>query len=96
MFKHDYTISDTDKTYNLSDTLVMSAVGESGDTTQFAEFIQKNVQLYKMQVWPITQFFCFLFVKLSGGLINDPIVGETQFSSVPSSNSLVSVLDNLS
>jgi len=40
---------DTDKTYNLSDTLVMSAVGESGDTTQFAEFIQKNVQLYKMQ-----------------------------------------------
>ena len=27
----------------------MSACGESGDTTQFAEFVQKNVQLYKMQ-----------------------------------------------
>ena len=27
----------------------MTAVGESGDTTQFAEFITKNIQLYKMQ-----------------------------------------------
>ena len=27
----------------------MSACGESGDTSQFAEFVQKNVQLYKMQ-----------------------------------------------
>ena len=27
----------------------MTAVGESGDTNQFAEFITKNIQLYKMQ-----------------------------------------------
>ena len=27
----------------------MSVVGESGDTTQYAEFIAKNIQLYKMQ-----------------------------------------------
>lgn len=43
------SLPDVDKTYQLSDQLVMSAVGESGDTTQFAEFITKNVQLYKMQ-----------------------------------------------
>ena len=27
----------------------MSVVGESGDTTQYAEFVAKNIQLYKMQ-----------------------------------------------
>jgi len=40
---------DIDKTYQLSEKLLMSACGEAGDTTQFAEFITKNVQLYKMQ-----------------------------------------------
>ena len=29
--------------------MLMSVVGESGDTTQYAEFIAKNIQLYKMQ-----------------------------------------------
>ena len=43
------SVSDIDKTYALSDKLLMSACGEAGDTTQFAEFITKNVQLYKMQ-----------------------------------------------
>jgi len=33
----------------LSSHLLMSICGESGDTTQFAEFIEKNVQLYKMR-----------------------------------------------
>ena len=33
----------------MSDKLIMTAVGESGDTNQFAEFITKNIQLYKMQ-----------------------------------------------
>merc|ERR1712088_414843 len=37
---------DTDKTYNLSDTLVMSAVGESGDTTQSADFTRRNLADY--------------------------------------------------
>ena len=38
-------ISDYDKTIHLSDKLLLSACGESGDTTQFAEFIAKNVQV---------------------------------------------------
>merc|ERR1711884_753140 len=40
---------DQKKSYQLSDKLIMTAVGESGDTNQFAEFITKNIQLYKMQ-----------------------------------------------
>jgi len=27
----------------------MAVTGESGDTTQFAEYIEKNIQLYKMR-----------------------------------------------
>merc|ERR1719158_1468029 len=41
--------SDQDKFCQLSDKLVMAVSGESGDTTQFAEYIQKNIQLYKMR-----------------------------------------------
>ncbi|XP_006825580.1 proteasome subunit beta type-2-like [Saccoglossus kowalevskii] len=40
---------DQDKMFKLSDKLVMLCVGESGDTVQFAEYIQKNIQLYKMR-----------------------------------------------
>ena len=40
---------DYDKAFKLSDKMLMSVVGESGDTTQYAEFIAKNIQLYKMQ-----------------------------------------------
>ena len=29
--------------------LVMAVSGESGDTTQFAEYIAKNIALYKMR-----------------------------------------------
>ena len=44
------------------------------------------------QVWPLTQyFFCVLFVKNWG--LKKPLIGETLFSSVPPSNSLVSVSD---
>ena len=35
--------------FKLSDNLLMSVVGEAGDTTQFAEYIEKNIQLYKMR-----------------------------------------------
>ena len=42
-------LSDYKKTFQLSDKMLMSVVGESGDTTQYAEFIAKNIQLYKMQ-----------------------------------------------
>ena len=41
--------SDQDKFCQLSDNLVMAVSGESGDTNQFAEYIQKNIQLYKMR-----------------------------------------------
>ena len=46
---HLLELPDQRKSYQLSDKLVMTAVGESGDTNQFAEFITKNIQLYKMQ-----------------------------------------------
>jgi 20S proteasome subunit beta 4 len=35
--------------FKLSDKLLMLCAGESGDTVQFAEYIQKNIQLYKMR-----------------------------------------------
>lgn len=34
--------------YKLNPRCVMLVTGEPGDKVQFAEFIQKNVQLYKM------------------------------------------------
>ncbi|ELT93338.1 hypothetical protein CAPTEDRAFT_176004 [Capitella teleta] len=40
---------DTDKVYKMSDRVVMAVSGESGDTVQFAEYIAKNIQLYKMR-----------------------------------------------
>jgi len=40
---------DEEKVVNLSDRLVMAISGESGDTNQFAEYIAKNIQLYKMR-----------------------------------------------
>lgn len=40
---------DEEKIYKISDRLIMGVVGDSGDTTQFAEYIAKNIQLYKMR-----------------------------------------------
>ncbi|XP_037085351.1 proteasome subunit beta type-2-like [Pollicipes pollicipes] len=40
---------DDDKTFQLADNLVMAVSGEPGDTVQFAEYIAKNIQLYKMR-----------------------------------------------
>ena len=40
---------DVEKQYTLSSKLVMAIVGESGDTTNFAQYIEKNIQLYKMR-----------------------------------------------
>jgi len=40
---------DYDKMFKLSDKLLMLVTGESGDTVQFAEYIGKNIQLYKMR-----------------------------------------------
>ena len=44
-----FRFSDYNKAFKLNDTMLMTVVGESGDTTQYAEFVAKNIQLYKMQ-----------------------------------------------
>lgn len=47
---------DHDKMFKMSEKILLLCVGEAGDTVQFAEYIQKNVQLYKMRngKWKIT------------------------------------------
>ena len=40
---------DEDKLHKISKRLVMNVTGEAGDTVQFAEYISKNLQLYKMR-----------------------------------------------
>ncbi|CCK70619.1 proteasome core particle subunit beta 4 KNAG_0E03620 [Huiozyma naganishii CBS 8797] len=40
---------DDDKTRRLAKGVVMSYSGEAGDTVQFAEYVQANVQLYAMR-----------------------------------------------
>lgn len=42
-------LTDEHKIHKISDKLVMAISGESGDTTQFSEYIGKNIQLYKMR-----------------------------------------------
>ncbi|KAL8582957.1 hypothetical protein ACOMHN_006501 [Nucella lapillus] len=41
--------NDQDKMFQLNDTLLMAIAGEPGDTVQFAEYVSKNIQLYKMR-----------------------------------------------
>jgi len=40
---------DHDKSLQLSNTLVLAAVGDAGDVVNFSEYIAKNIQLYKMR-----------------------------------------------
>ncbi|KAH8269342.1 hypothetical protein KR018_005253, partial [Drosophila ironensis] len=40
---------DESKIHKVSDNLLISTIGESGDTEQFTEFISKNIALYKMR-----------------------------------------------
>lgn len=42
-------VSDQDKMFKLSSKLLMLVTGEAGDTVQFAEYMEKNIQLYKMK-----------------------------------------------
>lgn len=53
---------DYDKMFKLSEKILLLCVGEAGDTVQFAEYIQKNVQLYKMRNGKdcVVLFFFFL------------------------------------
>lgn len=48
-YPYQFLFSDYKKLHKLSDHLVMAVCGEQGDTTQFAEYIAKNIQLYKMR-----------------------------------------------
>lgn len=48
-FNYIFYVLDEDKLHKISNKLVMAISGESGDTTQFAEYIAKNIQLYKMR-----------------------------------------------
>ncbi|XP_076292063.1 proteasome subunit beta type-2-like [Lasioglossum baleicum] len=41
--------SDEQKIHKISEKLVMAVSGESGDKTQFSQYIAKNIQLYKMR-----------------------------------------------
>lgn len=41
--------NDQSKVYQLSERLIMGVCGDQGDTPQFAEFIEKNIQLYKIR-----------------------------------------------
>ena len=43
------TFTDQDKMFKLSSKLLMLVTGEAGDTVQFAEYMEKNIQLYKMK-----------------------------------------------
>ncbi len=43
--------------FKLSEKILLLCVGEAGDTVQFAEYIQKNVQLYKMRNGKRSFFF---------------------------------------
>ncbi|KAH8339427.1 hypothetical protein KR074_008327 [Drosophila pseudoananassae] len=40
---------DQNKIHKVSNNLLISTIGESGDTEQFTEFISKNIALYKMR-----------------------------------------------
>ena len=51
--------TDYDKMHKMSDKLLMLVSGESGDTVQFAEYISKNIQLYKMRNGQYKQFLAF-------------------------------------
>lgn len=42
-------LTDQDKIFNISDKLVIAAIGDAGDTVQFVEYISKNLALYKMR-----------------------------------------------
>ena len=59
--------ADTDKMFKLSDHLMMLVSGESGDTVQFAEYMAKNIQLYKMRNGNlIIHYFKFCFYGFHG------------------------------
>lgn len=53
---NDVIVLDQDKTFHLSNRLLMAIAGEGGDTVQFAEYIAKNIQLYRMRNGMLASF----------------------------------------
>lgn len=41
--------ADEDKTFTITDNVVMGVTGEAGDVPRFAEYITQNVKLYRMR-----------------------------------------------
>lgn len=67
--RYVFCFSDYDKMFKLSEKILLLCVGEAGDTVQFAEYIQKNVQLYKMRNGKdcvLIQIVLWLVYKVSG------------------------------
>ena len=56
--------------FKLSSKLLMLVTGEAGDTVQFAEYMEKNIQLYKMKNGELPQ--CLLKVIIIFCLIMLP------------------------
>ena len=52
---------DHDKSLQLSNNLVLAAVGEAGDVINFSEYIAKNIQLYKMRNGEVSSSWHWLF-----------------------------------
>ena len=55
-----FCVSDQDKMFKLSSKLLMLVTGEAGDTVQFAEYIEKNIQLYKMRNGEFPKSFYYI------------------------------------
>jgi hypothetical protein len=64
-----FFVSDHDKMFKLSNNLVMAVAGEAGDTVQFAEYISKNIQLYKMRNGKLLYLNCWILWRCWGWLI---------------------------
>lgn len=59
--------------FKLSSKLLMLVTGEAGDTVQFAEYIEKNIQLYKMRngEFPKSKSFLLQYNNYYSGARND-------------------------
>lgn len=49
LFRFCVKFIDQDKIHTISDSLIMAAIGDTGDAIQFTEYISKNLALYKMR-----------------------------------------------
>ena len=59
--------------FKLSSKLLMLVTGEAGDTVQFAEYIEKNIQLYKMRNGEFPKSFLYystIIIIVVQGMIN--------------------------